>query len=154
MIRKQSRPDGASSFHDPSAPPPSSDHHAGLAPWIGCVCLALATIIHVEYLSNVFTLMPYVGILSVGLIVASVASVMLLMAGDRRGWFLGVFTSALSIIASLSLRLADSGSGSLERREWHEPSGIASLALEMILIAVAVITLRSNRHNESDRPNS
>lgn len=111
---------------------------------VGAVGLCAIALIHLLDLPDKFEEVPYLGVLYVGLIVASLAAAALLLrAHSRTGWVAAGALSAATVAGFVLTRTTGLPGATEDRGNWGEPLGLASLFVEAAVIALAGYALRS-----------
>ncbi|MGB9376320.1 MAG: hypothetical protein WCB04_02290 [Mycobacteriales bacterium] len=111
---------------------------------VGLVGIAL---IHALDLDGKLTELPYIGVLFIVLIVASLAIAEGLMRSDGRGlWISAAVLAGLTLMGyAMSRTVGIPGDGGADVGNWLEPLGLASLVVEAFVVLVAIARLTDNR---------
>lgn len=118
--------------------PQRPDAELVVARAVGALALAGVALIHLLDLPGKIKEVPYIGILYLGLIVASMAVAGLLIARDnRRDWLLAGGLAAATVLGYALNRTVGLPMATEDIGNWLEPLGLASLFVEIGLIALA-----------------
>jgi hypothetical protein len=112
---------------------------------VGGLALAVVAGIHLMDLSSKFSEVPYLGVGYFGLIVGAVASMVLLVRRDHRGWLLGGGLALATIVGFVLSRTTGLPASTDDIGNWSEPLGIVALLAEAIVVALAARALRSRK---------
>ena len=110
--------------------------------FVGVAGLGAIAYIHLLDVKSKFAEVPYLGVGYVALIVASLASMVFLVRGDKRGWVLGGLTAAATFAGFCLSRTVGLPGSTDDIGNWGEMLGIYSLIAEAGVVALAVNALR------------
>jgi hypothetical protein len=109
----------------------------------GALGLGGIAFVHLLDLSGKFAEVPYLGVGYVLLIAACVASIVLVLRHDRRGWVLGGVAAAATLLGYVLSRTTGLPAATDDIGNWSESLGVWSLVLEAGVVVLAAIALRA-----------
>ena len=123
--------------------PAKYDRNPGvIAAEVGVVAgLAGTAYIHLKELSGKFAEVPYLGVGYALLAVACVAAIALIVARDKRGWYLGGATALATIIGFTLTRTVGLPGSTDDIGNWSETIGVWSLLFEGLAVAVTAVMI-------------
>lgn len=104
--------------------------------WFGIVLIIVTGIIHFIEAPEYFDEAAYMGVLFVLNGIGSLAAAFGIYKNQKWGWFLGLLIAAGSIIGYAASRTA--GLPNVAVKEWFEPIGILSFAVEVLFSVLAI----------------
>jgi hypothetical protein len=108
----------------------------------GAIGLGGIAFVHLLDLSDKFAEVPYLGVGYVLLIAACVASIVLILRHDRRGWVLGGTAAGATLLGYVLSRTTGLPASTDDIGNWAESLGVWSLVLEGGVVALAAFALR------------
>jgi len=123
----------------------------GIARGVAVIGLAGVALIHLLDLPGQLSETPYIFVLYLALMVASVALAgVLIAASDARAWAAATVLAALAIVAYVLSRTSGLPNSTDDIGNWSEPLGIASLFVEGALVALgSSVLLARSMHGEA-----
>ncbi|HET7416891.1 MAG TPA: hypothetical protein VFJ61_04605 [Solirubrobacterales bacterium] len=116
-------------------------HVARATAIVGLMGIAL---IHLLDLQSKFHETPYLGAAYLALIAGCfVVAVRLVHHDDRSTWYAAAFLAALTMVGYAVNRTVGMPNATEDVGNWLEPLGLASLFVEAMVVAIAVLRLRS-----------
>ena len=110
----------------------------GIARSVAVIGLAGVALIHLLDLPGQLSETPYIFVLYLALMVASVALAgVLIAASDARAWAAATVLAALVIVAYVLSRTSGLPNSTDDIGNWSEPLGLAALFVEGVVIAIA-----------------
>jgi hypothetical protein len=122
---------------------------------VAIVGLCGIALVHVLDLPGKFTETPYLGIMYIGAIVASMAlAAILTRTSDQRVWAAAGGLAAAILLGYILSRTTGLPNATYEIGNWSEPLGLASLFVEGALVCLTAGVLATRRHSAAALSNA
>ncbi len=109
------------------------------------VALAITGWIHLMDMSDKFAEVPYLGVGYGLIVIASIASIVMIVRGDRRGWVLGGAMSLATIVGYVLSRTTGLPGSSDDVGNWSETLAVWAGIAEIVMVVLAGVVLFGRR---------
>ena len=105
------------------------------------VALAITGWVHLIDMSDKFSEVPYLGIGYGLIVIAAIASIVLIVRGDRRGWMLGGGMCLATIVGYMLSRTTGLPASTDDVGNWSETLAVWAGVAEIVMVVLAGIVL-------------
>ena len=105
------------------------------------VALAITGWVHLMDMSDKFSEVPYLGIGYGLIVIAAIASIVLILRGDRRGWMLGGGMSLATIVGYTLSRTTGLPASTDDIGNWSETLAVWAGVAEIVMVVLAGVVL-------------
>jgi len=105
------------------------------------VALAITGWVHLMDMSDKFSEVPYLGIGYGLIVIASIASIVLILRGERRGWMLGGGMCLATIVGYTLSRTTGLPASTDDIGNWSETLAIWAGVAEIVMVVLAGVVL-------------
>ena len=105
------------------------------------VALAITGWVHLMDMSDKFSEVPYLGIGYGLIVIAAIASIVLILRGDRRGWMLGGGMCLATIVGYTLSRTTGLPASTDDIGNWSETLAVWAGVAEIVMVVLAGVVL-------------
>lgn len=149
MSLMQTEPEPTTTDHEPPVMPIEALQHTirhSTLRGVGFVGLLAIALIHLLDVISKFDEAPYLGVMYVALMLASLAvAALILHTGSPRAWILAGALAAATLVGFILSRTTGLPGATDDIGNWSEGLGLASMLVEASVIALALYALRLSR---------